>query len=163
MPLENEGNPEGLQLLRESLRKVQLESPDKVHLFICRGTETFVTRFIHNRYRKISFRFREAVNKLLRRFFPLRGYHSPPTPIAENYFAKKTLGGGEYLLPPYRKIPNNFLSLTGQKWPKIGVSDQKYLFFSGIGGYPPSPLNGKSSCPKTLSGKPLNPLTEKIR
>ena len=30
MPLENEGNPEGLQLLRESLRKVQLESPDKV-------------------------------------------------------------------------------------------------------------------------------------
>ena len=49
MPLENEGNPEGLQLLRESLRKVQLESPDKVHLFICRGTETFITRFIHNR------------------------------------------------------------------------------------------------------------------
>ena len=30
MPLENEGNPEGLQLLRESLRKVQLEAPDKV-------------------------------------------------------------------------------------------------------------------------------------
>ena len=40
MPLENEGNPEGLQLLRESLRKVQLESPDKVSLFICGGTET---------------------------------------------------------------------------------------------------------------------------
>ena len=100
MPLENEGNPEGLQLLRESLRKVQLESPDKVSLFTCRGTETFITRFIHNRYRKISFRFREAVNKLLSRFFPLRGYHSPPTPIAENYFAKKTLGGGGVPLNP---------------------------------------------------------------
>ena len=35
--------------------------------------------------------------------------------------------------------------------------DLKYLLFSGIfisgiGGYSP-PLNGKSSCPKTLSGK----------
>ena len=100
MPLENEGNPEGLQLLRESLRKVQLESPDKVSLFTCRGTETFITRFIHNRYRKISFRSREAVNKLLSRFFPLRGYHSPPTPIAENNFAKKPLSviGGP---PPF--------------------------------------------------------------
>ena len=37
-------------------------------------------------------------------------------------------------------------------------TDLKYLLFSkillsGIGGYPPPPLNGKSSCPKTLSGK----------
>ena len=108
MPLENEGNPEGLQLLRESLRKVQLESPDKVQLFICGGTETFITRFIHNRYRKISFRFREAVNKLLSRFFPLRGYHSPPTPIAENYFAKKTLGGGGVPPPPLPENPKQF-------------------------------------------------------
>ena len=91
MPLENEGNPEGLQLLRESLRKVQLESPDKVQLYICGGTETFITRFIHNRYRKISFRFREAVNKLLSRFFSAKGVPLPPTPIAENYFAKKPL------------------------------------------------------------------------
>ena len=35
------------------------------------------------------------------------------------------------------------------------------IFISGIGGYPPPPLNGQSSCPKTLSGKggytpPLN-------
>ena len=49
--------------------------------------------------------------------------------------------------------------------------DLKYLFFSGIllsgiGGVPPSPLNGKSSCPKTLSGNGgylPPPLTEKIR
>ena len=35
---------------------------------------------------------------------------------------------------------------------------KKNLFFSGIGGYPLSPLNGKSSCPKTLSGQlPLGP------
>ena len=37
-------------------------------------------------------------------------------------------------------------------------SDLKYLLFSEIflsriGGYPPTPLNEKSSCPKTLSGK----------
>ena len=36
-------------------------------------------------------------------------------------------------------------------------SDLKYLLFSrislsGIGGYPLSPLNRKSFCPKTLSG-----------
>ena len=88
MPLENEGNPEGLQLLRESLRKVQLESPDKVSLFTCRGTETFITRFIHNRYRKISFRFREAVNKLLSRFFPLRGTN-PPLPQSRKIILPK--------------------------------------------------------------------------
>ena len=48
--------------------------------------------------------------------------------------------------------------------------DLKYLLFSGIflsgiGGYPPPPLNRKSSCPKTLSGKRgyPPPLTEKIR
>ena len=35
---------------------------------------------------------------------------------------------------------------------KKRVSDLKYLLFSGIGGYPPPPLNGQSSCPKTLSG-----------
>ena len=57
MPLENEGNPEGLQLLRESLRKVQLESPDKVQLFICGGTETFITRFIHNSIERIPLDF----------------------------------------------------------------------------------------------------------
>jgi len=44
--------------------------------------------------------------------------------------------------------------------------DLKYLllskiFPSGVEGYPPPPLNGKSSCPKTLSGNggtsdPLN-------
>ena len=41
--------------------------------------------------------------------------------------------------------------------PKMEFSDLKYLLVSGIflsriGGYPPPPLNGKSSCPKTLSG-----------
>ena len=41
---------------------------------------------------------------------------------------------------------------------KMEFSDLKYLLFSrifpsGIGGYPPPPLNRKSSCPKTLSGK----------
>ena len=45
-----------------------------------------------------------------------------------------------------------------EKRQKMGFSDLKYLLFngiflSGIGGYPPPPLNGKSSCPKTLSGK----------
>ena len=35
---------------------------------------------------------------------------------------------------------------------KMQFWDIKYLLFSGIGGYPPPPLNGKSSCPKTLSG-----------
>ena len=44
-----------------------------------------------------------------------------------------------------------------EKRQKMGFSDLKYLLFngiflSGIGGYPPPPLNGKSSCPKTLSG-----------
>ena len=53
-----------------------------------------------------------------------------------------------------------------KKAKKMEFSDLKYLFFSGIflskiGGYPPPPLNGKSSCPKILSGKggyppPLN-------
>ena len=54
---------------------------------------------------------------------------------------------------------------------KMEFSDLKYLLFSGIflsgiGGYPPPPLNGKSSCPKTLTGKggyPPLPLAEKIR
>ena len=53
--------------------------------------------------------------------------------------------------------------MIDQKWIKIyekrqklEFSDLKYLFFSGIflsgiGGYPPPPLNGKSSSPKTLS------------
>ena len=40
-----------------------------------------------------------------------------------------------------------------EKRQKIEFSNLKYLLFSGIGGYPPPPLNGKSSCPKTLSGK----------
>ena len=40
-----------------------------------------------------------------------------------------------------------------EKRQKMEFSDLKYLLFSGIGGYPPPPLNGKSSCPKTLSGK----------
>ena len=45
-----------------------------------------------------------------------------------------------------------------EKRQKMKFSDLKYLFFSGIflsgiGGHPPLPLNGKSSCPKTLSGK----------
>ena len=56
-----------------------------------------------------------------------------------------------------------------EKRQKMGFSDLKYLLFngiflSGIGGYPPPPLNGKSSCPKTLSGKggtPPNPLNGK--
>ena len=44
-----------------------------------------------------------------------------------------------------------------EKRQKIEFSDLKYLLFSriflnGIGGYPPPPLNGQSSCPKTLSG-----------
>ena len=47
-----------------------------------------------------------------------------------------------------------------EKRHKMEFWDLKYLLFSGIGGYPPSPLNGKSSRPKTLSGKgggyPLN-------
>ena len=58
-----------------------------------------------------------------------------------------------------------------EKRQKLQFWDLKYLLFSGIflsgiGGYPPPPLNGKSSCPKTFSGKggysPL-PLTDKIR
>ena len=47
-------------------------------------------------------------------------------------------------------------------------SDLKYMLFSGIFlsgiGVPPSPLNGKSSCPKTLSGNggyPHPPLNRK--
>ena len=45
-----------------------------------------------------------------------------------------------------------------EKSKKMEFSDLKYLLFSGIflsrmGGYPPPPLNGKSSCPNTLSGK----------
>ena len=56
-----------------------------------------------------------------------------------------------------------------QKWHKMEFLDLKYLLFSGIflsrmGGYPPPPLNGKSSCPKTLSGKggyPHPPLNRK--
>ena len=40
-----------------------------------------------------------------------------------------------------------------EKRQKMEFSDLKYLLFSGIGGYPPPPLNGKSSCPKILSGK----------
>ena len=58
-----------------------------------------------------------------------------------------------------------------EKSQKMEFLDLKYLLFSGIflsgiGGYPPPPLNGKSSCPKTLSGKggtPTHPLTDKIR
>ena len=56
-----------------------------------------------------------------------------------------------------------------EKSQKMEFSDLKYLLFSGIflsgiGGYPPSPLNRKSSCPKTLSGKggyPQPPLNGK--
>ena len=45
-----------------------------------------------------------------------------------------------------------------EKGQKIEFLDLKNLhfngiFLSGIGGYPPPPLNGISSCPKTLSGK----------
>ena len=45
-----------------------------------------------------------------------------------------------------------------EKRQKIEFSNLKYLLFSGIflsgiGGYPPPPLNGQLSCPKTLSGK----------
>ena len=45
-----------------------------------------------------------------------------------------------------------------KKRQKLEFSDLKYLIFgriflSGIVGYPAPPLNGKSSCPKTLSGK----------
>ena len=43
------------------------------------------------------------------------------------------------------------LKMYGKKQ-KMEFLDLKYLHFSGMGGYPPSPLNGKSSCPKT-SGK----------
>ena len=58
-----------------------------------------------------------------------------------------------------------------EKRQEMYFSDLKYLLFSGIflsgiGGYPPPPLNEKSSCPKTLSrkgGTPTPPLTEKIR
>ena len=56
-----------------------------------------------------------------------------------------------------------------EKRQKIEFSNLKYLLFSGIflsgiGGHPPPPLNGKSSCPKTLSGNGgYPPSTEKIR
>ena len=58
-----------------------------------------------------------------------------------------------------------------EKRQKIEFSNLKYLLFSGIfligiGGYPPPPLNGQSSCPKTLSGMggyTPSPLTDKIR
>ena len=46
-----------------------------------------------------------------------------------------------------------------QKGLKLAFLEQKKpvflakIFLSGIGGYPPPPLNRKSSCPKTLSGK----------
>ena len=57
-----------------------------------------------------------------------------------------------------------------EKSQKMEFSDLKYLLFSGIflsgiGGYPPPPLNGKSSCPKTLSGQGGSPppLMVKIR
>ena len=56
-----------------------------------------------------------------------------------------------------------------EKRQKIEFSNLKYLLFSGIflngiGGYPPPPLNGKSSCLKTLSRKGGDPppLAEKI-
>ena len=55
---------------------------------------------------------------------------------------------------------------THEKRQKIEISNLKYLLFSGIGGYPPPPLNGQSSCPKTLSGMggyTPSPLTDKIR
>ena len=54
-----------------------------------------------------------------------------------------------------------------RKGQKMEFSDLKYLFFCGIGGYPPPPLNGKSSCSKTHSGNGgyhlPPPLTENIR
>ena len=59
-----------------------------------------------------------------------------------------------------------------KKRQKIEFLDLKKLLFSGIflggiGEYPPPPpLNGQSSCPKTLSGKGgynPPPLTDKIR
>ena len=58
-----------------------------------------------------------------------------------------------------------------EKRQKIEFSNLKYLLFSGIflsgiGGYPPPPLNGKSSCPKTLSGNvgyPFSPLPPYLR
>ena len=67
-------------------------------------------------------------------------------------------------------IDQKGLTMYG-KSQKMEFSDLKYLLFSGIflsgiGGYPPPPLNGKSSCPKTLSGKggyTPPPLTDKIR
>ena len=58
-----------------------------------------------------------------------------------------------------------------KKRQKIEFLDLKNLLFSGIflsgiGGYPHPPLNGQSSCPKTLSGMggyTPSPLTDKIR
>ena len=54
-----------------------------------------------------------------------------------------------------------------EKSQKMEFLDLKYLLFSRIfqSRYPPPPLNGKSSCPKTLSGNGgyPHPLTEKIR
>ena len=49
-----------------------------------------------------------------------------------------------------------------KNYKKWSFWDVKYLLFSGIflsrmGGYPPPPVNGKSSCPKTLSGKVFVP------
>ena len=66
------------------------------------------------------------------------------------------------------KINQKGLKMYEKKAKKI--SDLKYLFLSGIflsgiGGFPPSPLNGKSSCPKTLSGNggyPITPSAKKI-
>ena len=58
-----------------------------------------------------------------------------------------------------------------EKGKKIEFLDLKYqlfsgIFLSGIGGYRPPPLNGKSSCSKTLCGNGRYPhpppLAEKI-
>ena len=76
----------------------------------------------------------------------------------------KTLGGSHHPRLPWCNFPRR-----PEKRQKIEFSNLKYLLFSGIflsgiGGYPPPPLNGKSSCPKTLSGKggyPRPPLNGK--
>ena len=76
--------------------------------------------------------FKGSLQKLLSRFFPLRGYPpSPPTPLTENHFAKK-------LLAEDRK----FSLKNWSKRAKIGVFfGQKYLLFTGgfLGGIPRSP------------------------